>query len=145
MQGHETSQEFIVTLQFVQNVIARMANMCTVCKICAATAFPAFIVAGTTLKTDMAFILAALFLFASAWIDGRYLFRERNYIAHYQELVEKWNLGTLQKEDMFKLSIGSLKKHRKNTKCSPLLSSSIRPYYGALLLCDGLLWCFLKA
>ena len=119
--------------------------MCTICKICATTAFTAFIVAGMNVKTGMVFLLAALFLIVLAWIDGRYLFRERNYIGHYQELVEKWNLGTLQKEDMFKVTIGSLKKHPKNTKCSPLLSSSILPFYGILLVCDGLIFLMVRA
>lgn len=140
MQDYECPKEFIVTLQFVQNIIARMATMCTICKICAATAFPVLMVAGTKSSMGGVFILTGGLVLVLACMDGLYLFRERNYIGHYRELVEKWDLGALQKEDMFKVTIGSLKRHRKNTKCCPLFSTSIWPFYTALLICDLAAW-----
>lgn len=140
MQDHEVSQEFLTTLQFVQNIISRMATMCTICKICAITAFPVLIVAGMKSSMSGVFILTGVLVLVLACMDGLYLFRERNYIGHYRELVEKWDLGTLQKEDMFKVTIGSLKRHPKNTKGCPLFSTSIWPFYAALLISDLAAW-----
>lgn len=128
--------DFITTLSFTQNIISRMATMCTICKLCVATIYSVFIIAGFEDAPPSIFIIMGVIIITMAALDGMYLFRERNYIGWYNELIEKWSSKSIKQEDYFKLSINSSKRHPKNTKSCPICSHSILPFYGVLLFID---------
>lgn len=130
------NDNFIATLGFIQNIITRMATMCTICKICTITIVTALIIAGFSNTPKFIFFIIALIIIVMAIIDSLYLFRERNYIGQYNQLVEEWRKGEIPRQDYFKVTIGSLKRHPYNKKGCPLISNSIYLFYGLLLAID---------
>ena len=118
----------ITHLEFVQNIITRMNTNSFMIKGWAITLVSALFALAAK-DADRLYVLIAYVPIPMFWImDGFYLSKERQFRDLYKRItsLDELNINFLMETDEY--------NQGKNTWCSSLISTTIWPFYGALII-----------
>lgn len=119
----------------IQGLITRFAGNSANCKNMCLTLIAAILALLSSNKDPQTLKIAYSVLLLMAWMDGYYLGMERTAVELSRASAKKIQSGTFTYDDVYKIAIGGRGWQPIWHACKALLSHSIWPFYGGLLIC----------
>lgn len=119
----------------IQGLISRFAGNSANCKNMCLTLVSAILALLSANKDPQTFKIAYSVLFLMAWMDAYYLGKERTAVDLSKDAAKKIQTGVFTYEDVYKFTLGDRGWKPIWNAFKAMLSHSIWPFYGGLLVC----------